>query len=135
MRTIKFRAWDTENKKFIWTGFENFVTESHEDKPQEIRKGNFILNADYSGMDNRVIFQQFTGLHDKNGKEIYEGDICKTHDWIKQPNGLQILSDKYKIYKNVVISYNEKPPFVGYVIHDWYEVIGNIYENPELVNN
>jgi len=76
----------------------------------------------------------WTGLHDKNGTEIYEGDICRTHYWPKNEDGSTTLSDRNKRYKNIVIEYGYKKPFVGFVIHDWYEVIGNIYQHPELIN-
>lgn len=84
----------------------------------------------------QLIFQQFTGLHDKNGKEIYEGDIVKfPKQWWH--------SDRHEADKMFVEEitwgddYGSWWRFSG---GDWsvekedVEVIGNIYENPELLN-
>jgi hypothetical protein len=59
MREIKFRAWDKENKVYI--------------VPTEKNGGN-VLNAWTDSESDVSIIEQFTGLHDKHGKEIYEGD-------------------------------------------------------------
>ena len=84
------------------------------------------------------VLQQFTGLHDKNGKEIYEGDILKidTLDpWILVVEchlaecGYQFtfMNCKANVFKKVGEEERE-PPFPEMI-----EVIGNIYENPELL--
>ena len=88
---------------------------------------------------------QFTGLLDKNGKEIYEGDIIKSKETDevyridemlpahRQDHSTNIgyyIGGKYEIRKGV-----------GYTGDDWmswtemYEIIGNIYENPELIKS
>jgi hypothetical protein len=59
MREIKFRAWDKENKVYI--------------VPTEKNGGN-VLNAWIDSESDVSIIEQFTGLHDRNGKEIYEND-------------------------------------------------------------
>ena len=122
-REIKFRAW------FPVGHWYN-------------EKYHGIMLYDYQDMtifescgfwDDDVAYMQYIGLEDKNGKEIYEGDICKTCYWEKQPDGSVILSDKWKRYKNVVIEYHTKHPFIGFTVQSDCEVIGNIFENPELL--
>lgn len=73
---------------------------------------------------------QFTGLHDKDGKEIYEGDIVRT--LVSRLN-----ATKNKQYRNFVIRYDAPHFWNGYdtlLMSEWrMEVIGNIYDNPELL--
>jgi hypothetical protein len=69
---------------------------------------------------------QFTGLHDKNGKEIYEGDITEVGEvvWVRQRGGWMYNPSR----ANTDISFMEAP-----INHDVVEIIGNVYENPNLL--
>lgn len=85
--------------------------------------GQIIVNKDTIG--------QYTGLHDKNGKEIYEGDIIQYEDITK---GLVRYSEKYAQYVlvNTGSVKDEFEPLGDYNI-EVFEIIGNEYDNPELL--
>ena len=106
----------------------------------EVIEANVIAHFD---MDmNRFIVQQFTGLRDKNRKDIYEGDIVYSHF----NSTLYVVKwGNYFIYKREDDS--EKTECKGYYVEsidgenveefdtsDWAELKGNIFENPELLN-
>jgi uncharacterized phage protein (TIGR01671 family) len=86
------------------------------------------------GTENGLLeIMQFTGLHDKNGKEIYEGDILRT-DAEKE----YISAVAYEQAGFKVDSYSDKDVcehLENIAPHHSAEVIGNIYENPELLDS
>ncbi len=116
MREIKFRAWDKANNRFY-----NLV----ETRVPELNHGD----------DDGVIYMQYTGLKDKNGKEIYEGDILRTDKGI---NAVVYWSNSGACF--MVKYHNIWSTKIGWYIYKNLrmfapksEVIGNIYENPELL--
>jgi uncharacterized phage protein (TIGR01671 family) len=120
-REIKFRVWDVKNSAFQ-------------------TKGNtlpVILQLEYNGSikcDHKdFVFQQFTGLKDKNGKEIYEGDILNiSRDIVDKARVVETESHVCEVYYGTD-GFWLKGRFVHRRITDWEtEVIGNIFENPEL---
>lgn len=108
MREIKFRAWNSNTNSMVNDIFKDPSC------PAE-----HFLDKKYG-----FIPMQFTGLHDKNGKEIYEGDI------LRRLNG-RIDVVEFESGCFVVRHPNGDCDFIAQVNN--YEVIGNIYENPELL--
>jgi uncharacterized phage protein (TIGR01671 family) len=122
MREIKFRVWDKENKKMSKVGAIDWNLAC-----SEIITCNTQYEKLYNGYheDFDFILMQYTGLKDKNGKEIYEGDVVKADYAGSHPFG-EIVYDsgafKVKIFDSPFFFYDCK-----------VEVIGNIYENSELI--
>jgi len=116
MRTIKFRAWDKRvNMMFLVREMFWLVGGLQVDDGATTQRG--FATKDFEIM-------QYTGLKDKNGKKIYEGDILKTQ-------GTEPQYDTVSWNDN---GYWECMGFKGKIIKELeFEVIGNIYENPELL--
>jgi uncharacterized phage protein (TIGR01671 family) len=86
-----------------------------------------------SGWEEDFILMQFTGLKDKNGKEIYEGDILRTITYDKTYEVSFYIGSFVLIDKDPGFTTIKKSPIGCYQTDIILEVIGNIYENPELL--
>ena len=131
-REIKFRVWDhNTNTMMIPDNFEFYDGKiGWIDAGREAGPG-----SGNDGYPDQFEIMQYTNLKDKNGREIYEGDIVKLHQVVLSPDDM--------------IGWVEYTAQYGYSIRfgkrrcrqsDWatdegekYEVIGNIFENPELL--
>lgn len=122
MREIKFRAWDIKNKEMV----HDFIRYAATAAANAFEFQSFYYNA---FEDGRFVPEQSTGLHDKNGREIYEGDIlhCGIHPMYIEWNeefGQWYASDMDNAYHT--------PLWI--CLHGNNAVLtGNIHENPELL--
>jgi U3 small nucleolar ribonucleoprotein component len=118
MREIKFRAWGAKNP-----------LESNEKEMDynPIIPYDWSLNDVFSDIDK--VFMQYTGLKDKNGKEIYEGDVIRSIHWFGDMDESECLTE-VKMPDIFILLEGGKDQGVD---RSTIEVIGNIYENPELI--
>ena len=133
MREIKFRAWHKKQAKMY--------------SPEEMGQDQLTLMPDgrgfanISGQDVRLsridnglhmIPMQYTGLKDKNGKEIYEGDIVTANYKVMTSRYSVVIRDGHTCLdarpSSSVLSFH-----LDIANTELYEVIGNIYENPKLL--
>ena len=130
---FKFRAWDEQNKvmhnevEFIRSGIDGNDWILFKSDKQKLEDGN-VLNNPY--FQQQIKLMQYTGLKDKNGVEIYEGDIVKDGSrlWKIQ------ISPIYGIFFILTKGGHSRcyGDFGSYLV-DEFKVIGNIYENKELL--
>ncbi len=128
----KFRAWDSAKKEMFKDTFA--ITESGQ--VVVVEQEDVVCPPDYVFVDYLVIMQS-TGLRDKNGKEIFEGDIlaCKTDDEVINLN--VFWDEEHALFMFESKKYNEQEPLAELVENNTYpfEIIGNIYENRELLED
>lgn len=124
-REIKFRAWLKEDKKMV-----NVETMDFTDKSIQYLKRSEIINAYILRRESfdDVELMQYTGLKDKNGKEIYEGDIVVLNN-IENDN-MCIVRYEHSSYRLEGWSLRED---LSNVEDRFLEVVGNIYENKNLL--
>jgi len=136
-RPIKFRVWDSSNNEWV-------------EGPCEYVQLEKIFSPNVGKWyENSWTFQQFTGLLDKNGREIYEGDIIQTFFENNKPQfkaairfdercggySFYIPGKQYRYDCHFFDLTLEKPCHgrTGNILSRRFEVIGNIFENPDLL--
>jgi uncharacterized phage protein (TIGR01671 family) len=130
-REIKFRVWDTEEKKMLEPFTLGHLLNNYNSEYGTSREDLSAFNFDSMRERRELEFMAFTGLLDSKGVEIYEGDI---------------ILDKWKQKKEVKIeeftmqTYEDGCAGIGFMLetHDRddlkeLEVIGNVWENPKLI--
>lgn len=126
MREIKFRAWDKVDKTMrSWKDIE--LQKSSGEREYFV---GYKANKAITKFDHEQVLMEYTGLKDKNGTEIYEGDVIsynKSREVVYFDTSLRIPCFTTGIGLG---SSTKRHP---YVITKRHEVIGNIYENPELL--
>jgi len=129
VREIKFRAWDKKLKSMMevrtWCLYEGTL--------HCIGKSNdgFLESSEE---EHNYEIMQFTGLHDKNGKEIYEGDIVK----VKFSNSyetFEVVWQENKMRFGLRQRDHDEQDSWAFTPQNDFEIIGNIYEDPELLKN
>lgn len=152
-RDIKFRAWHKQEKKIYDVSVINFNKGAF---LQGLKPVDQILNGKYivrSLEDGRfcdfkdIELMQYTGLKDKNSKEIYEGYILNVHKFTQElAVNLGVYEGEKEFNASVTlepyggVTLKHSKEYAGYLLEDNYgfheesvEIIGNIYENPELL--
>ena len=119
-REIKFRVWDVLNRSYVYSA----------DKESGwflVKLNGEVVDGNGRHYDEIYPIQQFTGLKDKNGKDIYEGDI--------------LIALNRTTNRQIEVTYKESEGaflFEGRLAFDFFQfndviVVGNIFENPELL--
>ena len=121
MRELKFRIWDKIGEVFRGNLYK-YLINAHTGE-LEVWVFSDLYDEWYNTYDDKdLIVQQYTGLQDKNGKDIYEGDVvsgkyCHSSD-------VKIVVRYYDGAFNISSEYWQKDSLI---------VLGNIFENPELI--
>ena len=149
MREILFRAKRIDNGKWVeGTPYQEYV-EFWKEWEWFIQTKHPLTNVPYMHLEiNKKTICEFTGLTDKNGKKIFEGDIIKFHKFRGEPDWIGVVKYEHCSYIAVgrmPLAYEkrigEEPHFCPFevqingIIKDTIKVIGNIHDNPELLRS
>ena len=121
MREIKFRVWNDYTNEMRYT-FKGFTNEFD------------VLNlTKFFNEENYLTLLQFIGIRDVKGREIFQKDICKYYN-DSDKDGVGIIEDDYiKWISGTIAKTNLMTPLYYLKCGSDFEVLGNVYENPELL--
>jgi len=126
MNRFKFRVWDIDQKYYLNQDGEYCFYLNHNDFQFPVPLSECLRDT------KRYIVQQFTGLTDTNNKEIYEGDIL-TNEFVNPENQTVIYENGKFTVTNITIGCNDLFDEISQsAVH---RIIGNIFENPELLKS
>jgi len=134
-RIIKFRIWNTRINS---RGFFSFGEDIRLNDNKGVHLDGDQLKYLFENQSEYII-NQFTGLLDKNNKEIFEGDVLKIPD--KEMSESRIFIEYCHVWYSVftgswVVSYNHLYSETSDDLYEHthkYEVVGNLFENPDLI--
>ena len=145
-RQIKFRVWDKKNKTFAAKNGGYFLSANGILEYQRMSLGGFNDVYSYCShntplYDDNYVIQWFTNLKDSKGKEIYEGDILKYNPSYQESGGGQLGADMGTVDFEYGCFYFDDMPLSEYIdekissiqLAEDIEIIGNIFENSELL--
>lgn len=132
MREIKFRAWDKACECYLYDVQGAYDTLSGCVKDENGEDAGYDEECFAGFLDNdKYVVEQFTGLHDKNGREIYEGDVLEC---ISFTYGNGETETALVQYHEVSAGFIAGPYMLGKLMDiRKCKVAGNKYENPELL--
>ena len=123
----KFRAWHNELGRMMLVNTIFFFANELE----ELKLNDSIMNDNIPVYPDEIKLMQSTGLHDKNGKEVFVGDIikctrgCPHEVYLEKEYGGKYIGGMPAVYLKGIRE--------GYAWTGAEEIIGNVYENPELL--
>ncbi len=141
MREIKFRTWDTQNKEYSeWTNRDPFFDTSNGQiffwERTQKEDGSYDGDIILKDLGDRFILEQYTGLKDRNGKEVYEGDIVeitRNDPYGYDPERTDVINCSVTFKDGIFAARwgmgDCNKEYIGSSI-----LIGNIHKNPELLN-
>ena len=141
-RVLKFRAWNKTTKEMLTPADLEYhgIVIFPKGNIRQLHQGKDFIGT--TNFEDELVLLQFTGLKDKNGKEIYEGDIVNNEDYPFQDDGVQGYYGIIEWFEEdlcwsvsvICVNKNLNGVAVGCGLneHKNWEIIGNVWENPNL---